>query len=392
MAGLGTSFMPSVLSACGEDLSIGQRFDVNFDGSVLVVGAGAAGLTAAHLLRQHGIDFQLLEASATPGGRVKANYGFADFPIDLGAEWIHTEPTILAEILNDPEADANIEFIKYSPKEISIWKDGKLRKRNVFSNFYSEYKFKRTTWFDFFNDFILPGIEDRIRYNEVIATVEYGGSEVVATTVNGTTYTADRLVLTVPLTVLKRGQIQFDPPLPNSKVNAFDTVDMPDGLKVFLRMSDRFYPDMLFDGGVISNLINVDDGEKTIYDAAFRKGSRDHVLALFAVGEPATRYTSRGSEPEVLAELMDELDMIFDGAASRYYQDHVIQNWSAEPFIEGSYSHYRSYGRRDALRASVDDRLYFAGETYAPSDGIIATVHGAALSAFDAVEELVGLG
>ena len=38
---------------------------------VVIVGAGLAGLTAAHTLRHHHLSPLLLEASSTPGGKVR---------------------------------------------------------------------------------------------------------------------------------------------------------------------------------------------------------------------------------------------------------------------------------------------------------------------------------
>ena len=55
---------------------------------ILIVGAGVAGITAGHILAEHGVDFEIFEASATYGGRVRKVDDFVDFPIDLGAEWI----------------------------------------------------------------------------------------------------------------------------------------------------------------------------------------------------------------------------------------------------------------------------------------------------------------
>jgi len=70
---------------------------------VAIVGAGAAGLAAGYLLQRYRVDFEIIEAAPVYGGRLKRAEGFADFPIDLGAEWIHTHPVVLAEILNQPE-------------------------------------------------------------------------------------------------------------------------------------------------------------------------------------------------------------------------------------------------------------------------------------------------
>ena len=52
---------------------------------ILIVGAGVAGITAGHLLAEHGVEFEIFEASATYGGRVRKVDDFVDFPIDLGS-------------------------------------------------------------------------------------------------------------------------------------------------------------------------------------------------------------------------------------------------------------------------------------------------------------------
>lgn len=387
-ASLGMPFLPTVLASCkANEFSIGRRFDTNFDGNVLIIGAGSAGLMAGHVLNQHNIDFQIIEASSRFGGRVMEIEGFADFPIDLGAEWLHDDPSTLAELINDPDADAAIDLIVYRPETFRVWRNDKLRKRNFISNFYSEFKFKSTTWYDFFDRFIVPGISNRIVYDSPAQSINYSSDRVVVTNTNGQTFEADKIILTVPLTTLKQGLIDFEPPLPTDKVDALDDVEMPDGIKIFVEMSERFYPDITFAGNLIENLV-ADDGQKIIYDAAYRKDSNSNVLALFTVGEPASAYTSQGAEEAIINYFMDELDTIFDGKASKYYLNHVVQNWSAEPFINGSYSHYQRYGSRDALIAPIDQKVFFAGETYAPESSI-ATVHGAGLSAYNAVEEIL---
>ncbi|MEL6180236.1 MAG: NAD(P)-binding protein [Myxococcota bacterium] len=122
-------------------------FEVNFRGSVLVIGAGSAGLGAGYLLSRYGIDYQVLEASSRFGGRVMRADGFADFPLDLGAEWIHDDPSILAALVDNPNIGGSIEVIAYSPESISSWRGGRLRRHNWARNFVpQEYKFKRTTW------------------------------------------------------------------------------------------------------------------------------------------------------------------------------------------------------------------------------------------------------
>ena len=81
------------------------------------------------------------------------------------------------------------------------------------------------------------------------------------------------------------------------------------------------------------------------------------------------------------------LDDVFDGAATRYYVDSVVQNWTAEPFIRGTYS--RHSARLVEHLRQVDDSLFFAGEAINTRSRTIA-VHGAAESAYLAVEAATG--
>jgi monoamine oxidase len=61
------------------------------DADVLVIGAGAAGLAAAHALIDAGRRVIVLEARARIGGRVWTDRSFADIPVERGAEFIHGE-------------------------------------------------------------------------------------------------------------------------------------------------------------------------------------------------------------------------------------------------------------------------------------------------------------
>ncbi|MEM6805402.1 MAG: FAD-dependent oxidoreductase, partial [Bacteroidota bacterium] len=85
LLGIGLPFYSS-LTACEN-----QIIEPGSDEKVIIIGAGAAGLSAAYLLAQKGIEYEILEASTQYGGRMKRNIDFADFPIPLGAEWLHVE-------------------------------------------------------------------------------------------------------------------------------------------------------------------------------------------------------------------------------------------------------------------------------------------------------------
>lgn len=58
-------------------------------GSVIVIGAGMAGLAAARELQRAGYTVQVLEARDRIGGRIHTSRAWKGAPMDLGASWIH---------------------------------------------------------------------------------------------------------------------------------------------------------------------------------------------------------------------------------------------------------------------------------------------------------------
>ena len=386
--GVGLPFLPSVLlSSCGKEESIFPTLQTDFNGKVLIIGAGAAGMAAGYMLKRYGVDFEILEASPVIGGRLKRNETFADFPIDIGAEWIHTDPRILSEIINNPEVGSNIDVLTYNPQSVQSWNNGQLRSHNFISQFYSEWKFKNTTWYGFFEQYILPHVTDKIRLNSVVQTIEYGASSVRATTADNQVFEADKVLITIPIKLLQQNLISFSPALPAEKTDAISRVKMGDGIKIFVEFSERFYPDILAFGPIFQAL---EAEEKFVYDATFGKDSDKHILGLFAINEEAAAYTGLNSEQAIIEQFIEELDTIFDGKASQHYQSHIIQNWSAEPYIQGAYSYSFDGNQRNlvkAIKEPVNDKLYFAGEALVVENQ--ATVHGACESAYSAVAEML---
>jgi len=217
-----------------------------FEGNIIIVGAGASGLAAAKKLEENGISYQILEATDKLGGRIQKNEDFADFPIDLGAEWIHEDKSILNYLINQSGSEPNVETILYQPMDVypevggSIWQIPTQDMEEYYADYIKEYKFKSTTWNDFIYENFAQSAEQNIVYNSKVTTIDYTGNKVVLTTENGTEYQADKVIITVSLGVLKSNAISFNPSLPEDKITAINDVEFLPGFKLFMKFSDQF--------------------------------------------------------------------------------------------------------------------------------------------------------
>ncbi len=352
--GLGLA-APLALPACRYNAKV----NAPFKGRVLIVGAGAGGLSAGYLLAQAGVDFEILEASPAFGGRMKINRDFADFPIPLGAEWLETGTDIFRKIVNDPDVPLNVATVPDPP----------------------DRKFVNYSWYQFFEDYILPSVAGRISYGQIVESIDYSGGEIRVSTQNAD-YTADKVIVSVPLQILRDGDIQFIPSLPQSKQDAMRKTVIWDGFKAFVEFSARFY-----DEEYVFDVQPPDAGQKIYYDAAYGQNSSMHILGLFAVGKPAEIYASL-SDSELKDLILSELDALYSNQAGPNYIKHISQNWKKEAFIKSGYiSENADWKDVRELGKSLGGKVYFAGGAYTDGEDWVS-VHVAALSAKRAVEEL----
>ena len=367
--------LQATFSSCKEDKVFTSP------GKVLIVGAGAAGLTAAYQLNQRGIEFEILEASTVYGGRMRRNADFADFPIPLGAEWLHVERGVFDEIVNDPTTQVAVETTPYDPEvDFGLFEGIEIGVEDI--GFTIDQKFINASWFDFFEAYVVPSVRDKINYGKIIQSIDYSGDAVVVNTADEQ-FTADRVILTVPVKMLQNGAIDFIPALPGNKADAIANVTVWDGCKAFIEFSEKFYPTF-----VGFNIQPETAGQKLYYDASYGQNTSQHILGLFAVGTGTLPYVEL-SDSALIDYMLAELDEIFDRKASATYVKHLFQNWNAEPFANGAYVvDHENWRRVRTLGESVNNKLYFAGDAYTTGDDW-SSVHTAARSAIRAVNEML---
>ena len=250
-------------------------------------------------------------------------------------------------------------------------------------------------------------IRHKILVNHTVTKVEYSWKKDVPTKVSYTyqdangkvmegTKWAKKVIVTVPLGVLKKGTIEFVPPLPPKKQNAIDYIGFGVLNKVVLYWdSDQssWWPQ----GQELISLMpqNVNDTGK--YNTFFNDreiGNGGHfVLSAWTGGDPAARYEEEWTDEQIQTHVMQNLRSMF-GPHVPEPAKYILSRWGQDPLAYGSYSwdpvgtkHVAAQKRRDL--AETVGNLYWAGE--ATSLDWFGTTVGALESGQDAALEIMGI-
>jgi len=193
---------------------------------------------------------------------------------------------------------------------------------------------------------------------------------------------ADRVLVTLPLGVLKAGTVQFTPALPAQKLQAIQAIGVGAIHRVVLRFDRCFWRD---DNQLLGYASDALGRFIEWWNHAAFTGSP--ILSFWSHGNAARRLDEVGEEAAV-EEAMKCLRAIFTSAVTEPVAS-LVTNWNADPFSRGAHSCLpvgASYEQLDVLAAPLDNRLFFAGE--ATSRRHPATVHGTWLSGVREAERI----
>lgn len=189
--------------------------------------------------------------------------------------------------------------------------------------------------------------------------------EVITTKGN---YSAEYVIVTVPLGVLKKHSIRFDPPLPSEKVAAIERLGMGLFNIIALEFSAAFWPEM------IQAFFTPNHTNCSTFINLFHFIKRPILLGY--VGGDTARAFEKKSDSEILEHTTDLLTKIF-GKNTASLVHSFITRWGQDPWSNGSYS-YLAVGAteedRKTLGKPIGKELRFAGEATAD---IPACVNGA---------------
>lgn len=222
-----------------------------------------------------------------------------------------------------------------------------------------------------------------VRRQHVVTRVRWAPDGVVAETDQGE-FSSDRIVVTVPIGVLKSPEFVIDPPLPPPLSRALDRLEMNAFEKVFLRFPEKFWDQDVYairQQGVAGRWWH------SWYDVSAAHGSP--TLLTFAAG-PCARDTRHWSDARIADSVLDALRGLYGDRVLRPDGIHVTR-WQDDPFSHGSYS-YMTVGSvpedHDDLSTPVEDVMHLAGEATWTDDP--ATVTAALKSGHRAAERILG--
>jgi monoamine oxidase len=391
--------------------------------SVIIVGAGAAGLMAARELSAH-FQITILEAAGRTGGRIRT-MDDSGFPvkIEAGAEFVHGKLPLTLSLLK--KAGLTVREIEGDMFQVTggqlkevedmiegwdelLKKMGKQKEDLTVKEFLDEYYnepkhepirrhitgyvqgfdvadinkasvkelYKEWCHEDEKNFRIEAGygkmigfLESEcvkygctIRTSHLVKQVTWEKGLVTVLTSNEKTFSADKLIITVPVPVLQHrhsaAAITFSPAI-DQYFQAADGIGFGNVVKLMLLFKSAFWEDHQKNIAFIFS-------DKKFPTWWTQLPDKTALLTGWLGGPPANELNGQSNDA-MIAIALESLAGIFKTDIS-YLQSmlvsgHVI-NWANEPYIMGAYSYATpaSADSKQVLNTPLENTIYFAGE------------------------------
>ncbi|KAL4490983.1 hypothetical protein ABPG72_008719 [Tetrahymena utriculariae] len=223
-----------------------------------------------------------------------------------------------------------------------------------------------------------------INYNTPVQSIHYGADiqsldtqnneenySVQITDKNGRLFYSKYALITVPVTQLKQGKIEFYPPLPEKKQQAIQSLQLGKGGKLHLSFKEKFWPNK-FGSMILQSSIGM------VWSCSDLRSEQSHVLCCLITEPVALDMNDPIKQKYLIAELLQKLSKIFkrDDIESLLNNTHWIE-YSQIEYIEGNYTYpsLNMGNSKEILSQSIDNKLFFAGESTNPRYS--STIHGA---------------
>lgn len=427
---------------------------IHSSADVIVIGAGMAGLAASTRLTNSGLRVALVEARDRIGGRVLTAHTPSGAPVELGAEFIHGKPHEIICLLPRAQLKAqaitgeiwrveggrwlrsdrmlsreenllehirpgrrDFSFAEYLrqrgdkiPAHLRSWLTAyiegfhaadieKISMRALVEGSKSSAEIEGETPFRLRGggysavaEFLLASCAPQnleLFLNSPAQRVEWNRGKVTVSSKN-TIIEAPRAVITLPLSLLQSGAVEFVPAL-RSKSAAFKKLAMGPVIRITLDFRDRFWArHTTGDGRKLSQLSFLFSQDALFPTWWTHFPATEPLITGWAASHHATQFGGH-SQSQICQHALITLARIFGIEQSKLQRDlrgYYVHDWQSDPWSRGAYS-YACVGGAQAfhqLARPLASTLFFAGE--ATSREHNGTVHGAIASGYRAAQEV----
>ena len=397
---------------------------------IIIIGAGAAGLICARELAQAGKKVTILEARVRPGGRIHTitNNRFP-LAVELGAEFIHGELVLTKKLLKEAsleyyktngdlwrsqkgefvEQDDFVENLneiviqlKKLPTDIPtaefldtyFGSEKYLMLRKTLKSYVEGYnaadsklassfallqqllgeddkQYRIKNGYVELIDYLVFGClanGTKILYETAAQEIMWSDGKVKVTDRNGKTFSATKVVITLPLGVLQSSsKIKFSPEIPDVQ-KAINRLGFGTVIKVVLNFNEQIwraatniksvknsYPGFIFSDAIIPTWWT-------------QIPEKNGMITGWLAGPQAARLKGESDE-KIFSLALESLAVIFQiprNTLRSKLLGSCIYNWSADEFAKGAYSYetIHSKNAKTIITTPVKNTLFFAGEAY----------------------------
>jgi monoamine oxidase len=379
---------------------------------VVVVGAGAAGIAAAHRLEALGCSVLVVEASERIGGRAFTESNTFGFPFDHGCAWLqgpgdlpyigaafstgftlidHSDPP--AALFSGDRPATPCEVAKYdqateSLRQLLVSSPYDVAASSLVTSS-DRWLAAAATWLSAMdhgvdlvelssadvaiygtyavNALVKEGLGTLVahfakgllvRTGSVLTGIDWSGPGVIVRTQKGD-IRADAAVVTVSTGVISSGSIKFTPGLPVGVRQAFD--DLPMGLLTKIALQTDGARFGLPENAFVTRAIDEPLPARSAFFLSFPAGFD---LCVGFVGGSHAWEIEKAGEEAAIGFAVDELASMLGSDVRRHIRKGRMTNWGSNPWTRGAYAAARPgrHAAREVLSHPLGDRVFFAGE------------------------------
>ncbi len=354
---------------------------------IIIIGAGLAGLSAGYELAHVGHEVTILEARNRVGGRVHthrndfsdghfAEAGAARIPPDHDMTLGYAEHFNLPLDPFYPQSGLFVDFTEDTQTLISTndFLDGRPWPTSVQHKYYVKIRGGTDLLLFAFAEYL----SDKIQLMTPVESIIQNSNEVVVRVSDGTEFTGDRALCTVPLPVLNR--IQFSPQLSPEKLDAASGgYNYAASTRVFLQFAERFWASEGLNGWGYT------DWPEEIWQPTWdREGPRGIIMSYLRYNRADELDTL--SEANQLEHVLNRWENVFPGVHD-YVEHGSSHSWVQDEWSGGAWASptEEQYEALEHHMGEAEGRIHFAGEHASDYHG---WMQGAIVSGLRAAKEI----